>query len=315
LAEAGIQWVNLTTRLPVGRGLVADVARRLGPSFTSWLAASRLSGRTRREADSIRILLLSKADFRESRPPRIPTERTRDELTDGTDPPDTDALAYYTPHHWRLHRPAIIMSPEILLSALVNSLIPNCSPPGLGNRCRALDLYPEVLAFVAIHELAHGAMCSEAHLACSADGDWAAVADAIDRGEQTRGKDALKASTLFRHDCSCNWVWARRLPPPLAHSEELIEESLATAIALSHFPPGPVRRFLDMWVSRQSPPYRAGLLWHLGFEDLISAGKAWARMKSSLARSGSGNAKMQISLQNLANELLGGRPIKQIPHF
>ncbi|WP_270935445.1 hypothetical protein [Falsiroseomonas oryzae] len=221
-----------------------------------------------------------------------------------------DALAYYAPHHWRLHRPAIVMCPELLLEAALGlrDVARAAGHPG-----KVVELYPVILAAVTIHELAHAAMCSEAHLPCSVDRDWAAVSTAIDGSDKQHGLDALRAATNFNHACACSWRHAAAAPLP--SKWEIVEESLATAIALAHFPPGPARSFLDAWVEKQSPPYRAGLLWQLDLGRLVDAGQDWARLKSLLLRSGAGDPTAEQVLRALAAQLRDGQPITALPNF
>lgn len=275
----------------------------IGERFLCWINHSRFGFSVRSGVFNPDVALLSAGEIQKF---RVAIKEDEGEFEDGGDHPDL--LGVYVAHHPWSHRPAILVSPEKVMTACLWFGRPAAEQGSDADTAQAhqtsqslpmMSLYPALLAHVAFHELAHAGMCEAAAVPCPGHRSWQAIAQAFDAGEQQAAEAMLESAISFKKS-SCNWRPRQRLTRQTAHACHTIEESLANAIALRQRYDAPTASLLRDWVSRQPPSYRAGLHWEIDDEALFTTATSWTHAKPMLrAMDANQNADPEAKLRLL----------------
>jgi hypothetical protein len=250
--------------------------------FVDWFEATGFAASARAGLFESDVTFVSTEEINKF---RSPITEDDDKFEDGGDHPDL--LGVYVAHHHRWsHRPAILVSPEKVMSACLSfsRVVGQGNDAGTEQSSPSLpmmSLYPALLVHVAFHELAHAGMCEAAAVPCPGHRPWQAIAEAFDAGEQQAADAMLESAISFNKD-DCKWRQRQRLTRSTAHACHTIEESLANAIALRQDYDPPIASLLRDWVLREPPSYRAGLAWQMDDASLFATATSWTHAKPLL---------------------------------
>jgi hypothetical protein len=192
--------------------------------------------------------------------------------------PDTDFLGFYYPQHPQYCRPAIKVCPERIMTA-AKELCEKITPKSLLARA-----YPALFCKVVIHELGH-ALMDNFRTRSREDEPWHFLASRYDETDEVEieyFKQAFPVGGHAQQGCRYSNHFVK---PHFDDSEmmwHVIEESLANAIALGQRYQTADQQFIQEFVSRQSPPYKAGLKWGLSLPNLLITASNWLAWKDSI---------------------------------
>jgi hypothetical protein len=280
VSENKIRLVNTTTRLPADRELETFLRRIIDPDISNAIGNLIKWGPFRDTGDqAIDIYLVNRLDnIREKSIGKTPVDdiERRREYSEGSgeDMPDTDVLGRYFPHYPLYHKPVIEVCPEKIMEAArrLHTI--------MAKKLRIGEIYPALFCMVVIHELGHALMHGDR--AKSRHMRWSQLADLFDDGDHEGLVNYLDELTKPKTHCHGCQGRNQHVAADLERMAHIIEESLANAIALKQRYTPLQKKIIEVFMLRQSKPYRAGLKWKLTLPKLLKTAEAWGQFKGKL---------------------------------